>query len=99
MLVEHQNASADKESASTCEPATPNTKSLRLQDHLQEIDMQINRDTDEDGFSISNGDCDNQVPLTYPGAYELQDKMITTQQFCINLSIHRHDCVTVDALN
>ena len=73
--VEHQNASIDKESTSTYLTATPDTKPLRLQERLQAIDAQINRDADEDGFSISNGDCDDQDPLTYPGAYELQDKI------------------------
>ena len=75
IAAKHQDGAPDEETTSTYQPATPDTKSLRLQERLQAIDMQINRDADEDGFSISNGDCDDQDPLTYPGAYELQDKI------------------------
>ncbi len=75
MSAEQQDVSADKDATLTHEPATSGIKSLRLQDRLRAIDMQINRDADEDGFSISNGDCDDHDPLTYPGAYELQDKI------------------------
>ncbi len=73
--VEQQDESADKDTTSTHQSATPGIKSLRLQDRLQAIDAQINRDADEDGFSISNGDCDDHDPLTYPGAYELRDNI------------------------
>ncbi len=50
-------------------------KTVRLRERLEAIENRLQRDEDEDGFNIANGDCDDSDPLTYPGAYEMRDNV------------------------
>lgn len=46
---------------------------IDLKDSLENIEARISWDSDRDGFTTAQGDCDDNDATTYPGAAEITD--------------------------
>ncbi len=70
---EQQNRDAAIEDTQKTPAGVITHRVIRLEEKLKAIDARINADNDGDGVTIADGDCDDNDPLTYPGAVELNN--------------------------